>query len=716
MLRRSLLWIFVGSLTLVLSLILAFNLLRGPEVSVTLLEPAPQDVLAPDSLAFISQILTEQARQLAAASVPDQYTQPDLSIARAQNNYARAVFGFMDVVRGDSSADQDTKTRYLMSIEGISVDENLAGDLLILGVSEQLAARDNVLQVIEDTMRQGVIEDQIDDARRKASQGAAFDLTPAQERVVQSLAPQFVVPNIFLDEAATAELQQERMNAVEPISQVVSKDQRILREGDIVREVDLEMLERFGLLQLQLDWQRAVSVLLASLISVIILTLYWSQYLGHKPNSARSLVIIGVLMVMFILSARLLMPGRTIYSYLYPAAALSIILAVIFDVRFAIIATVIQAGLVGFMSQESLEMTIYSLAGGTIAILTLRDSQRINALFRAGLVAAVGNVAVILMFRLPTNIEPAELMTLLLLGLINGPIISAGLSLAGVFLIGSVFRMVTPLQLQELSRLDHPLLQELLRQAPGTYHHSIMVANLAEQAAERIKVNGSLVRVGAFYHDVGKMNRAHFFTENQSGGNPHDGLDPYSSARIIISHVTDGMELARRYKLPNRIRDFITQHHGDRVLKTFYQKAIDAQTEGESVDISRFQYRGPRPNTPEAGLVQLADSIEAASSALLPNTEEEIERLVKSIVDDHLQEGQLDNSDFTLGDISLIRTSFIDTLKGRFHMRVKYPGNEALISGKDESDDGDDQRHADSADPGVDEVSSVQDQDLNDET
>jgi putative nucleotidyltransferase with HDIG domain len=336
--------------------------------------------------------------------------------------------------------------------------------------------------------------------------------------------------------------------------------------------------------------------------------------------------------------------------------------------------------LVGYIAQGSLEMATYAAAGGILAVLTLHDAQRINALFRAGLVGAVGYVTVILIFNLPEGIQATELLTLIVFGIVNGAILSSGLSLAGIFIIGSIFRIVTPLQLQELSRLDHALLQELLRRAPGTYHHSIMVANLAEQAAEKVKANSPLVRVGAFYHDVGKMNRPPFFIENQNGGNPHDNLDPYSSARIIICHVTDGLELARRYRLPNRIRDFIGEHHGDRVLKSFYLKALETATDDEEVDIARFRYQGPKPRSRETGIVQLADSVEATSSALRPRSEEDIEKLVRTIVDEHLDEGQLDESGLSLADIKLIRESFIETLQGRFHVRIRYPGNEELIN------------------------------------
>jgi putative nucleotidyltransferase with HDIG domain len=260
--------------------------------------------------------------------------------------------------------------------------------------------------------------------------------------------------------------------------------------------------------------------------------------------------------------------------------------------------------------------------------------------------------------------------------------LSAALTLAGFFIMGGVFGVTTSLQLQDLSRLDHPLLQELLRKAPGTYHHSIMVSNLAEQAAEKVKANSTLIRVGAFYHDIGKMKEPLYFTENQEGSSPHDTLDPARSAAIIIDHVTEGLAMARKYRLPDRIRDFIAEHHGDRVIKSFYMKAVaQAEAAGESadsVDKAAFRHGGPRPRSRETGIVMLADSIEAASSALRPNSEEAIEKLVSSIVSDHLSEGQLDDSGLTLGDVKTIQNSFVKTLKGRFHVRVKYPGNEAL--------------------------------------
>src|SRR5690606_7661907 len=184
------------------------------------------------------------------------------------------------------------------------------------------------------------------------------------------------------------------------------------------------------------------------------------------------------------------------------------------------------------------------------------------------------------------------------------------------------------------------------------------------------------------YHDIGKIHRPPFFTENQEGVNPHDSLEPHVSARIILSHVTDGLELARKYHLPARIKDFIAQHHGNRLVYAFYMKAVENAGGDESpVDKKRFRYKGPRPRSRETGIVLLADSVEAASTALRPDTEEAIVRLVNKVVDDHLKDGQLDNSGLTLGDLERIRTSFTETLKGRFHVRVKYPGDEGEPAG-----------------------------------
>jgi cyclic-di-AMP phosphodiesterase PgpH len=659
--------------------ILTVEVAPESQIDLALGQRAAQEIVAPRDEVYVSEVLTNQQREQAALAVADVYTAVDITIGRAQNLKAQAIFAFIEVVRVDSLADRPTKIRYLQAIEPIGIEEQIALDLLDFSAADYNTAKTAVLAVVGDIMLGEIRQGAESEARRAARGRVNFNWTTAQERVVTTLAPQFIVANSFLNEEATNQLRAEAAASVQPVQRTITQGESIIRVGRVIDEADIEMLEKLGLMQPETNWLRIASIFILSFLATCMLVVYWQHYQNHSHEAARQLLIFAVLLLVTIVGFRVMVFGGGILAYLFPMAAASFLLAALFDARLSLFVTAVIAAVGGYAVGGSLEIALYTAVGGIMAVLTLRDTQRLSAIFRAGLVAAVGNMVVILLFHLQPDMVWLDFLSLLLVALANG-LISASLTLAGFFVLGSLFGMLTSLQLQDLSRLDHPLLQELLRRAPGTYHHSIMVANLAEQAAERINANSALVRVGAFYHDVGKMNRPPFFTENQEGNNPHDSLDPYSSARIIISHVSDGLQLARRYRLPTRLHDFIAEHHGDRVLKTFYQRARELAVDADEVDISRFRHKGPRPRSRETGIVQLADAIEATSSAVRPNTEAAIEKLVISLVEEHLKEGQLDNSGLTLGDIRRVRESFIETLKGRFHMRVLYPGNEELLA------------------------------------
>lgn len=680
--QGSRLWIFAVALTVSLTAILSFNLVTPGEVAVTVDQPVANDILAPRTVTYTSEVLTEQAREQAINNVQDVYTQIDPEIGRGQLSLVQSVFSFIDVVRNDAQASTETKLSYLQAIEGVTIEEEVGEALLSLSAAEFEGVRSEVLRIVGEIMRQDIRQNEVSEFKQRASREVRLDLSPAQSRVVTNLAPQFIVPTIFFDEAATERLREEAVANVQPQVRTIYRDQRVLRAGDTVRAQDVEALAQLGLLEQETDWRDIAAVFMLVLLMVVVVTLYWQQFhQKHWEENGRYLTALFGILVVFAILGKVLLFGPAVLAYWYPLAALALLLAVIFDIRLAVLASLMMAVLYGYITPNSLELTIYSLAGGLLAALTLHDSQRINTFFRAGLIAAVGYILVILVFRLTQEvIDVLSLLQLVLYGMANG-VLSAALTLVGFYLMGSLFGVTTTLQLQDLSRLDHPLLQELLRRAPGTYHHSIMVANLAEQAAEEIRANSALIRVGAFYHDIGKMNRPPFFTENQEGINPHDSLDPYTSARIILSHVTDGLELARRYRLPDRIRDFIAEHHGTRLVKGFYFKAQEEVEENgeDAVDAEQFRYPGPCPRSRETAVVLLADAVESASRALQPDTPKAIEKLVNTLIDEDLSEGQLDESGLTMGDIRLIRASFIKTLKGRFHVRVKYPGNEELV-------------------------------------
>lgn len=686
-LQGSLLWVFATAVTLGLTLIFSFNLVTAAEVQVTLGEPASEDIFAPRSIKYESELLLATARENARAGVQEVYTREGNDIGRNQLNLVSAVLSFIDVVRADTLATKESKLSYLQAINGLTIQEQVGLDLLELSAADYEVVKREVSRIVGDLMRQDIQENQVRDYQIIARREASLELTPKQENVVTNIAPQFIVPTVFPDPERTAALRDEAVaNAGTSFPVSIANNERIVRQGDIVTALDIEKLTQLGLLHSQLDWRDVAAVFVASLLSVILVTMYWHQFFWPRVrDNGRSLTVLASLILVFAAIAKLMITGGGFLTYIFPMAALSMLLSVIYDVRFSLAVTIIMAALIGFLTPNSLELAAYTAVGGLLSILTLQDAQRINAFFRAGLAAAIGYCAVILVFRLNQDmIDVINMLELMGYAVVNG-VLSSALTLVGFFVLGSLFGITTTLQLQELARLDHPLLQELLRRAPGTYHHSIMVANLAEQAAEQIKANSALIRVGAFYHDIGKMNRPPFFSENQEGVNPHDALDPQTSARIILSHVPDGLELAKRYKLPYRLHRFIAEHHGTRLVKGFYFKAKEQAAEGEEVDPEKFRYPGSRPQTRETAVVMLADVVESTSRALQPNSEKAIEKLVNSLIDEDLTEGQLDESGLTLGDIRLIRESFIKTLKGRFHVRVKYPGNEELLSAEEQA-------------------------------
>jgi putative nucleotidyltransferase with HDIG domain len=314
--------------------------------------------------------------------------------------------------------------------------------------------------------------------------------------------------------------------------------------------------------------------------------------------------------------------------------------------------------------------------GSLFGVLTLGRARRLTDFLWAGTVIALTGIAVILVYRLPLpTTDWIGLASLAGTSMFNG-LASASLAVLLQFLLAQLLGMTTPMQLMELTRPDHPLLQLILREAPGTYQHCLQVANLAEQAADRIGADTLLTRVGALYHDAGKIVNPIYFIENQVPGmiNPHDDLDPATSAATIIRHVPDGMELARKYRLPRRISDFISEHHGTMITRYQYVQAVtEAGGDEDQVDIEQFRYPGPRPQSRETAILMLADGSEARVRAEKPKEEEELRDLIKGVIENRMAIGQLDDTNLTLKDLSAILDSFTTTLRGIYHPRVKYP-------------------------------------------
>jgi len=378
----------------------------------------------------------------------------------------------------------------------------------------------------------------------------------------------------------------------------------------------------------------------------------------------------------FLLGARLIIPGHTVLPYLYPTMAFSLTVAALFGRELAFVSTIPLAILIAYGLPNALDLTLFAILSSYFGVLTLRKAQRVMGFFTSGAVMAIAGMVMILLYRLPQpGTDLVGLLTLSGAAIFNG-LVSAGISVILQFFIAQALGLTTALQLIDLSRPDHPLLQFILRNAPGTYQHSLQVSNLAEQAAERIGADALLTRVGALYHDAGKALNPFFFIENQPPGdlNPHDDLDPALSAATIICHVQEGLELARKFHLPERIRDFIREHHGMMLTHYQYVQALEAAGGDISqVDTDLFRYRGPRPQTRETALIMLADGSEARVRSARPRDEVELRKIIRDVVDDRVRKGELSDTDMTLRDLDRIVDSFVATLRGIYHPRIEYP-------------------------------------------
>jgi cyclic-di-AMP phosphodiesterase PgpH len=410
------------------------------------------------------------------------------------------------------------------------------------------------------------------------------------------------------------------------------------------------------------------------LLIITFFTVYLrSLFIVNSPRvlGRRSLIVLSALMLGFLFTARIIMPGEEIIAYLFPLSAYSLTLAALFGSEMALISILPMVLLVTYGIPNTLELVMYHVLGTMFGIFFLGRGQRIYSFLGASVIAAFSGLMIVLAYRLLESPDTMAMImsrsfqrTMILLGAaaIANSISSAGLTIVLQFILAQILGTVSPLHLVELSRPDHPLLRLLMHAAPGSYQHSLQVANLAEQAAERVNANGLLARVGSLYHDVGKTRNPAFFIENQVPGqpNPHDDLNPVDSAAIIIAHVPDGLKLARKHRLPRRIQNFIVEHHGASLTRYQYVNAVKAAGGDESmVDESKFRYPGHRPQTRETGIVMLADGCEAAARAKRPSNENDLRMIIDHIFDTRLKDHLLDDTELTLNDLTKIKETFL---------------------------------------------------------
>ena len=648
-----------------------------------------QDILAPRDNSYTSDILTNQAQTEAANKVSPVYLPVDPGIARRQLTELRNALRFISSVRADSYATPAQKLNDLSALPFLQEDADLANQMLSRSEPQWQIIQTEALSVLEQIMRDSIREDQVENAQQGIIALISYALPEDQATEVANIVTPFVVANSLYSEEKTILAQEQARAAVLPIKKSYVAGEIIVRRGQVITEITQEALQSYGFTQ---KGSTKFDIWAAGAITLIVFVLGFMFFRVRKPHILKNLsalLIISLLFLLFLYGAKLLIPDRVVVPYLFPLAAFGMTIASLFSLEISLILSVGLAILTAFGSGGGIELSIYYIITTMVGTLALGKGQRIAKFFSAAALISASGVAVLVAYRLPSStLDTNGMITL------GGAILLAGIASATLTLLLQSFAaqalgMTTALQLWEISRPDHPLLQFILRNAPGSYQHSLQVSNLAEQAAEAIGADALLTRVGAIYHDAGKGTNSAFFVENQATGeiNTHDDLDPVTSAATIIRHVTDGIQLGRSYRLPRRIIDFMREHHGTLLTRYQYTRALQAAGGDESkVEVERFRYPGPRPQSRETALLMLADGCEARARASSPKNEDELRVLIRKTIQYLQNEGQLDDTNLTLKDLNLITESFVTTLRNTYHARIQYP--EAPVNGTANPEDG----------------------------
>lgn len=532
-------------------------------------------------------------------------------------------------------------------------------NILHEGITERDYEKDNIDQIILNNMVSNV-------SKRQVS-------------VIKAMLEQVIVPNLVVDEFATEIARKNAQNSVKPYEVVFQKGDKILFEGEPVTRLKRDALRQAGYNVYQLNWQGLVAIYIIVFIGTS-LFLSYMKFFEKDFMQPRYLSIAAFLSLLIAIIAVLIPTGFS--PYVIPIPAFLILMSIFTKPRIAFVAAVILLSVMSIGYQYNIQYLVAFLLLSilsAIAVSQIRYAERVDVIktgFYIGIAGLIIVLSIYILEKCLIEVDNVLLLKNCIFILLNG-IFSAIIASGLMPLFESAFKIITPYGLAELGDHNQKLLKRLQMDAPGTYHHSLMVSNLCEAAAEAIGADPILARVGALYHDIGKLKRPLFFVENQSYfliENPHNKFTPRISKMIITAHPKDGLEIAKEYHLPQVVQNFIIQHHGEGLASYFYNQAV--KEEGvENVKEEQFRYPGPKPNTKETAILMIADAVESAVRSLKNPTPEEIEGMINKIIVERLNDGQLSDSPLTLKDIKTIASTFSRILRGMQHNRIKYQEN-----------------------------------------
>ena len=669
--------IVIGLVTAALFLILNANITLGQE-NLEAGQVATRDIRSPRDHTFTSGILTDQVREEAAADVPPITSRIKVPADNRDDqlslleSLSRRVGLNLERLQGDMITENELLDRLAAEEEIALTDRARIAALTRAEWDDVVAAAADALDA---TLQEQILEEDLSAIREEVRDLVTADLPDEQRSVAGNLAAALVQPTHVIDDELTNAKRDQARAAVPPVEVQIRQSELIVSEGQVITEQQLEELDALGLTRPVVDIGTVLgNLVIAALVASLLVAFLWraEPEIWHRNRSVL-LFFLGLVATAIVMRVA---ADRALWAFMVPTSATVLLMGILLQGGAGVAMAAGLAVLAGVMNRDALDLAVYVLAGGVAALLAVTRAERLNAFVRVFVVLAATNAAVAVGFTMLDQGDLAAIAQLGGVGIVNAAL-SVILAIGSFHVLGNLFGIMTVFQLLELANPSNRLLRRLLLETPGTYHHAVMVGNLAERAAETIGADPLLARVAAYYHDIGKMKNPLAFIENQAGAhNIHDDLSAETSARIIAGHIRDGIDLGYESGLPVQIIGFIPQHHGTSVMSFFHRKALrEVGGKEDLVDERTFRYPGPKPQTREAAILMLADGVEASVRSLDEKDEESIRAMVDRIVDGRLEDGQLDDADLTLKNIAQIKDAFVGQLLGMYHSRIKYPEN-----------------------------------------
>jgi hypothetical protein len=661
-----------------------------------------KDILSPGTVEFVDSAATEDLKEKASKSIKEVY---DLNLVNIENAEKQVDSFFLKIKEYKNTLSETSKDENLEVTEnkvklkddkrleeiakkinsdlGLNINEQVIINCFKIDELSLSKINRDIKNSLRMIMKQGIKGNDLENAKKQlVREISEISIDHYDALIASEIGIALIRPTLHLNREETEKRRKEAISKVKEVEKVIQKGEIIIRKGEIVTSEDISILNALNLQNPRFNYSHTIGLILITIICFLLMAFYLKYFHLNIYEDINKLILLSIISIFIILIAKI---ANQVSGYLIPLASASMLIAISLNPKIAILATVILVFLISFMPGVEINYVLVAIIAGIVSIYSIRKVTQRSSLTRAGLMIAGVNIITISAFGLINDADYYLILKDNLWGVLNG-FLAVVLTIGILPFLESFFSITTSFKLMELSNPNQPLLKKLIVEAPGTYHHSIVVGNLSETAASEIGANGLLARVGALYHDIGKIKRPYFFIENQEAyKNIHDDMEPSLSALVIASHVKEGVELAKKNKLPKDIIDIIAQHHGTGLISYFFHRALKENgSDVDEVAEENYRYPGPKPQTKEAGIILLADSLEAATRTLTNPTPSRIKSLVKEIIKKNLENTQLEECDLTLKDLDKIGDSFSLILTGMFHSRVEYPDDDLIKKLKEE--------------------------------